>query len=163
MFLAGFATMNTVRWIAATAPEVFLLLAVALGTVLGRVKIKGFSLGATACTLIVALIIGQLGTFVIPPLFKTIFFSFFVFTIGYRSGPQFFASLSLRTLSLVVVALVVGVTGLAIVLCFAFAFHLDVGTASGLAAGSLTRIDRARNRWRRDVARNVRRRAGFCL
>jgi uncharacterized transporter YbjL len=83
-------------------------------------------------------IIGQLGIFVIPALFKTIFFSLFVFTIGYRSGPQFFASLSLRTLSQVVVALVVGVTGLAIVLCFAFAFHLDAGTASGLATGSLT-------------------------
>jgi hypothetical protein len=44
--------MNTVQWIATTALEVFLLLAVALETVLGRVKIRGFSLGATACTLI---------------------------------------------------------------------------------------------------------------
>jgi uncharacterized transporter YbjL len=86
--------MDAVRWIAATAPEVFLLLAVALGTVLGRVKIKGFSLGSTACTLIVAVIIGQLGTFVIPPLFNTIFFSLFVFTIGYRSGPQLLSSAS---------------------------------------------------------------------
>jgi aspartate-alanine antiporter len=35
-------------------------------------------------------------------------------------------------------ALVVGLTGLVIVLAFAFAFHLDAGTASGLAAGALT-------------------------
>ena len=34
--------------------------------------------------------------------------------------------------------MVVGLTGLAIVLIFAFVFHLDPGTASGLAAGSLT-------------------------
>jgi len=130
--------MDIIRWIGSTAPEIFLLLAVAIGTLIGRIRFKGFSLGATACTLIVAVLLGQLGNFVIPPLFKTVFFSLFVFTIGYRSGPEFFASLSLRTLSQVVLALLVGVTGLAIVLAFAFIFHLDAGTASGLAAGALT-------------------------
>ena len=85
-----------------------------------------------------AVLLGQLGNFVIPPLFKSIFFSLFVFTIGYKSGPEFFASLSLRTLSQVGVALVVSATGLTLVLVFAFAFHLDPGTAAGLASGSLT-------------------------
>jgi putative transport protein len=130
--------MDTIRWIISAAPEIFLLLAIAMGTALGRLQIKGFSIGTTACTLIVAVILGQLGTFVIPPLFKSIFFSLFVFTIGYKSGPEFFASLSIRTLSQVGVALVVSCTGLLIVLAFAFVFHLDSGTASGLAAGSLT-------------------------
>src|SRR3954447_9223141 len=130
--------MDTIRWIGSTAPEIFLLLAVATGTVLGRIRIKGLSLGATACTLVVAVLLGQLGSFVIAPLFKTIFFSLFVFTIGYRSGPEFFASLSLRTLSQVAMALVVGLTGLAIVLAFAYVFKLDPGTSSGLAAGALT-------------------------
>ena len=130
--------MDAIRSVISTAPEIFLLLAIALGTALGRLQIKGFSIGTTACTLIVAVILGQLGTFVIPPLFKSIFFSLFVFTIGYKSGPEFFASLSFRTLSQVGVALVVGSTGLLIVLAFAYIFHLDSGTASGLAAGSLT-------------------------
>jgi uncharacterized transporter YbjL len=58
--------MDTVRWIIATAPEIFLLLAVAIGTVLGRIRIAGFSIGTTACTLIVSVIIGQLGTFTFP-------------------------------------------------------------------------------------------------
>jgi putative transport protein len=130
--------MDTIRWMISTAPEIFLLLAVALGTMLGRMRIAGFSIGTTACTLIVAVILGQLGNFVIAPLFKTIFFSLFVFTIGYKSGPEFFASLSLRTLTQVGLAAVVSITGVAIVLAFAFVFHLDAGTASGLAAGSLT-------------------------
>ena len=130
--------MDTIRSVASTAPEIFLLLAIALGTFLGRLKIAGFSIGATACTLVVAVILGQFGNFVIPPLFKSIFFSLFVFTIGYKSGPEFFASLSIRTLSQVGVAMVVAFTGLAIVLAFAFAFHLDSGTAAGLAAGALT-------------------------
>ena len=130
--------MDAIRSVISTAPEIFLLLSIALGTFFGRLQIKGFSVGATACTLIVAVMLGQLGNFMIPPLFKSIFFSLFVFTIGYKSGPEFFASLSIRTLSQVGVAMVVAFTGLAIVLAFAFAFHLDSGTAAGLAAGSLT-------------------------
>lgn len=130
--------MDTIRWVISTAPEVFLLLSIALGTFFGRLQVKGFSIGATACTLVVAVLLGQLGTFVIPPLFKSIFFSLFVFTIGYKSGPEFFASLSLRTLSQAGVAVVVSITGLALVLLFAHLFHLDSGTASGLASGSLT-------------------------
>jgi putative transport protein len=130
--------MSTIKWMIVTAPEIFLLLSVAIGTFLGRVRFKGFALGTTACILIVAVILGQLGSFVIPPLFRSMFFSLFVFTIGYRSGPEFFASLSLRTLSQVGVAACVSATGLLVVLGFAFLFHLDAGTASGLAAGGLT-------------------------
>jgi aspartate-alanine antiporter len=130
--------MNSVRWIISTAPEIFLMLAVAIGTILGRVKIRGFSIGTTACTLVVAVLIGQLGVFTFPPMLRTILFSLFVFTIGYRSGPEFFASLSVRTLAQVALALVLGGTGLVIVLSFAFMFSLDPGTASGLAAGALT-------------------------
>lgn len=130
--------MSTVQWIVTTAPEIFLLLAIAIGTVLGRQKIYGFAVGSTACILVVAVIIGQFGTFTIPALLKTILFSLFVFTIGYRSGPEFFASLSFRTLAQLVMALVLGLTGLILVLIFAFTFKLDPGTAAGLASGSLT-------------------------
>jgi putative transport protein len=130
--------MDTVRWMISTAPEIFLLLAVAIGTVLGRVRIRGFALGTTACTLIVAVLIGQFGTFTFPSVLRIVLFSLFVFTIGYRSGPEFFASLSVRTLAQVALALVLGGTGLVLVLSFAYIFALDPGTASGLAAGALT-------------------------
>lgn len=130
--------MDTVRWIITTAPEIFLLLTVAIGTILGRIKIRGFSIGITACILIVAVAIGQLGSFIFPPILRSFLFSLFVFTIGYRSGPEFFASLSIRTLAQVVLALVIGATGLILVLIFAHAFKLDAGTAAGLTAGALT-------------------------
>ena len=130
--------MKTISWMISTAPEIFLLLAIAIGTVLGQVRIRGFALGTTACTLIVAVLIGQLGTFTFPAMLRIILFSLFVFTIGYRSGPEFFASLSLRTLAQVALALVLGGTGLVLVLGFAYIFALDPGTASGLAAGALT-------------------------
>ncbi|MGY4306374.1 putative transport protein [Bradyrhizobium sp. USDA 4369] len=130
--------MDFARGIISTAPEIFLLMSIALGTVLGGIKIRGFSLGTTACTLIVAVLIGQLGSFTFPSVLRIVLFSLFVFTIGYRSGPEFFASLSIRTLAQVALALVLGGTGLIIVLIFAYSFGLDPGTASGLAAGALT-------------------------
>jgi putative transport protein len=124
--------------VAASAPEIFIFLAIAIGTLLGRIRFHGFTLGATACTLVVAVVLGQFGAIVIPPLLKSIFFGLFVFTIGYRSGPEFFASLSVQTLAQVVLALVMGASGLTVILIFAHALHLDPGTAAGLGAGSLT-------------------------
>lgn len=130
--------MSVLHHIVKSAPEIFLFLAIAIGTVLGRVRIRGFSIGATACTLLVAVALGQIGGFVFPSILKSILFALFVFTIGYRSGPEFFASLSFRTLSQVVLALVIGLTGLAVVLSFSFLLKFDPGTAAGVASGSLT-------------------------
>src|SRR5262249_52848969 len=98
--------MTWIHYVAANAPDIFLFVAVAMGTWLGCIRIVVCAMGATACILLVAVILGQLGTIVIPPLLKSIFFGFFVFTIGYRSGPGFFASLSVKTLAQVVLALV---------------------------------------------------------
>jgi len=130
--------MAGLQQVAASAPEIFLFLAVALGTLLGRVRIRGFSLGAPACILIVAVVLGQFGTIVIPSVLKSIFFGLFVFTIGYRSGPEFFASLSLQTLAQVMLALLMGACGLAVILIFAYTLQLGPGTAAGIGAGSLT-------------------------
>ena len=130
--------MGWIDHVAKNAPEIFLLLAVALGTFVGRVRIRGFAIGAPACILIVAVILGQFGTVVFPPVLKSILFGLFVYTIGYRSGPEFFASLSLQTLTQVVLPLVMAACGLVVILTFAYTLHLDTGTAAGLGAGSLT-------------------------
>jgi putative transport protein len=130
--------MQWINHVVTNAPEIFLFLAIAIGTLLGRLRIRGFAIGATACTLLVAVLLGQLGTFVIPPLLKSILFGLFVFTIGYRAGPEFFASLSLQTLAQVALALVMAVSGLAVILIFAHSFQLGPGAAAGLGAGSLT-------------------------
>ena len=130
--------MTLIEQVAKSAPEIFLFVAIALGTLLGRIRVRGFALGATACILLVSVVLGQLGTIVIPPILRSIFFGFFVFTIGFRSGPEFFASLSVRTLAQVVLALFIGATGLVTILIFAYLLRLDAGTAAGLAAGALT-------------------------
>jgi putative transport protein len=130
--------MTWIHHAVTSAPEIFIFLAMAIGTLLGRVRIRGFAIGATACTLVVAVFLGLLGPFAIPPLLRSIFFGLFVFTIGYRAGPEFFASLSVKTFTQVALALVMGACGLVVILAFAYMLHLDPGTAAGLAAGSLT-------------------------
>src|ERR1700752_2594230 len=112
--------MSWIGHVAATAPEIFIFRAVAMGRVLGGFRSRGFALGVPACILVVAVILGQFGTIVIPSLLKSILFGLFVFTIGYRSGPEFFASLSLQTLSQVALALVMGACGLFVILIFAY-------------------------------------------
>ena len=130
--------MSWISHVASSSPEIFIFLAVALGTLLGRVRIRGFALGVPACILVVAVVLGQFGAIAIPPVLKSILFGLFVFTIGYRSGPEFFASLSLQTLSQVVLALVMGACGLIVILIFAYTLNLGPGTAAGVGAGSLT-------------------------
>ena len=130
--------MSFITDLISKVPELFIFLAIAIGTVLGSIRFRNFAIGATACILLVAVALGQLGTFTIAPMLRSIFFGLFVFSIGFKAGPEFFASLSFRTLSQVALALVIGLTGLAVVLGFAFALHFDAGTAAGVAAGSLT-------------------------
>jgi aspartate-alanine antiporter len=130
--------MTMLEHIVSTAPEAFIFAAVAIGSYLGRFRIRGFAIGATACTLVVAVVLGQLGEFAIPPILRSVLFALFVFSIGYRAGPEFFASLSFKTLSQVALGLSIGLVGLITVLIIAHVFELDAGTAAGLGAGSLT-------------------------
>ena len=67
----GWVFTTWIHHVVANAPEIFIFLAVAIGTLLGRIRIRGFAIGATACTLIVAVALGQLGGFVIPPLLRS--------------------------------------------------------------------------------------------
>jgi aspartate-alanine antiporter len=130
--------MSWLRGLTETAPEIFVFAAVALGTVFGELRIKNFALGATACILFVSVIIGQFGHFVIPGVLRSFLFALFVFTIGFRSGPQFFASLNARTIAQVALGLSIGLSGLIVVIVFAKTMGLSPGTAAGVASGSLT-------------------------
>jgi len=40
--------MTWIHHVTSSAPEIFIFLAVALGTLLGRIRIRGFAIGATA-------------------------------------------------------------------------------------------------------------------
>jgi putative transport protein len=128
----------------AAQPFVLLFLTLALGTVVGRRKLGFISLGSTAGTLLVGILI-SLAAFLgygikyeVPALLTTVTLNLFMFAVGLKVGPQFFAGLRLDGIKFVVVALVV------VLLNFAIAFGgskmagLAPGFATGLIAGSMT-------------------------
>ena len=118
-------------------PELAIFLALAVGFAIGRVKIGGFSLGTVVGTLFAGVIIGQLDIKV-PSLVKTVFFDLFLFTTGYKVGPQFFRGLKKDALSQMALTLVLCTTCLATAFVAAKLLGYDIGTAAGLLAGAFT-------------------------
>ncbi|MBN1527128.1 MAG: aspartate-alanine antiporter [Candidatus Omnitrophica bacterium] len=119
-------------------PQVVIFLALAIGYFAGkRLKIFGFTLGSTASVLLASLVVGQVGIEV-PAIVKNIGFALFIFTVGYKVGPQFFGSLKKQGANYLWLTLVVAITSLAATLLIGKAMHLDKGTAAGMFAGSMT-------------------------
>ena len=119
------------------APLAALFLTVALGYIIGKIKIGKFILGGIAGTLIMGVIIGQLGIDM-PNGVKGMFFALFIYAVGFQGGPQFIQALNIKSLNLLTSSFLMTVAGLACVLVAAWMFNLDRGSAAGLAAGGLT-------------------------
>lgn len=73
-------------------PELAIFLTVAIGFLIGQVKFGSFSLGVVVGCLLAGVLVGQLDIKVSPTV-KAVFFSLFLFTTGYKVGPQFFRGL----------------------------------------------------------------------
>lgn len=129
--------MHLVKALFASQPLIALFLTVALGYLLGKIRVGTFVLGGIAGTLIVGVVIGQIGI-TLDPGIKAIFFALFIYAVGFQGGPQFFQALNRRSLNQLASAFVMCVVGLLTVLVGARLFGLDRGLAAGLAAGGLT-------------------------
>lgn len=123
-------------------PAVAIFICLALGYLIGKIRIKSFSVGATVGTLLsgilLSLALSSVGSFKIDGLVKTIFFSLFIFTIGYEVGPSFFTSLKHSGLK------IVGLSLFFIVVAFGIGYALlkltnaTPGEAGGILAGAIT-------------------------
>ncbi len=118
-------------------PLIALFVTLALGYLVGKIKIGRFVLGGIAGTLLVGVVVGQLGV-PIDSSIKSVFFALFIYAVGYQGGPQFFQSLNRKSLNQLVSAFLMCLVGLFTVLAAAWLFDLDRGMAAGLAAGGLT-------------------------
>src|SRR5579863_1922500 len=129
--------MDLLHRLATSEPLLALFVTIAMGYLVGRIKIGSFVLGGIAGTLLVGVIIGQLGVDIDSGI-KNIFFALFIYAVGYQGGPQFFHALNRRSLNQLASAFVMCFVGLLCVLAAAWMFGLDRGMAAGLAAGGLT-------------------------
>jgi len=118
-------------------PLAALFISIALGYFVGKLKIGRFVLGGIAGTLIIGVLVGQFKVQIHPSI-ETFCFALFIYAVGYQGGPQFVASLNLKSLNQLTSAFLMTVAGLGCVLAAAWWFNLDRGTAAGLAAGGLT-------------------------
>lgn len=123
-------------------PVISIFLCLALGYLIGKVKIKSFTIGATVGTLLVGLLISLVfkgaGTYEIDGTVKTIFFSLFIFAIGYEVGPSFFASLKSSGLKIIILSLFFAVAAFVVSIVLFKTFGIGAGEAGGILAGSLT-------------------------
>jgi len=117
--------------------ELAIFLCLAGGFLIGRIRIRSFSLGTVVGTLLAGVIIGQLDIKV-PATVKNVFFDLFLFTIGYKVGPQFFRGLKKDALPQVAVTIVLCVTCLLSAFFAAKILGYDMGTTAGLLSGAFT-------------------------
>ena len=82
-----------------------LFLMVALGFMLGRIKVKGLSLDVSA-VIFIALLFGHFGVF-IPKELGNFGLVLFIFTIGIQAGPGFFDSFRSKGKALIVIAILI--------------------------------------------------------
>ena len=119
------------------SPEIALFLSLAFGYAIGKIRFGKFQLGGVAGSLLIAVLVSQVGVQVDPGV-KAILFSLFIYAVGYESGPQFFRSLGRQSIKEIILAAVLALTGLVTVVLMARLFSLDKGLAAGIAAGGLT-------------------------
>ncbi|MDE6692556.1 MAG: aspartate-alanine antiporter [Muribaculaceae bacterium] len=112
-------------------------LTLGLGFWLGKLRFGTFSLGPVAATLIVGVIIGQIGVEV-PDIVKNVFFLFFLFSVGYGVGPQFFRAFRGDGVKIVIFAAVAALVSAGVVIGAAMIMGYSKGVAAGLFAGSQT-------------------------
>ncbi|MGL4956834.1 MAG: hypothetical protein ACRC9X_06620 [Bacteroidales bacterium] len=113
-----------------------LFLVIALGLIIGRIKIKGFSLD-TSAVIFIALLLGHLGLSM-SKVVQDIGLVFFIFTIGMQAGPGFFSSFMKDGRKLVLVAGVVVATAALIAGVCGKLLGIDKNLILGLLNGALT-------------------------
>jgi putative transport protein len=118
-------------------PEAAVFLTLALGNLVGRLRVGPVQLGSVTGCLLMGVLIGLVGID-IPAITRTFFFLLFLFATGYAVGPQFFAGLRRDGLKLALFSFVVCTLCVGVAMGVTLAMGWDAGTGAGLLAGANT-------------------------
>ncbi len=118
-------------------PILLLGVVLALGGILGAIRVHGVSLGAAGALVVGLVVSGVDDRFTIDPLVGTLGLSLFTFAVGLASGPSLVASLR-SNIRLIVGVGVVLVAAAALTVGVGALLGLDGGVTAGLYAGALT-------------------------
>jgi putative transport protein len=118
-------------------PEVTFFLVLGMGYLLGKLRLGSFTLGAVPGTLLIGVLVGQLGLEVSAEVMQ-VFLLLFLFSTGFRTGPQFFRGLKSDGAQQAALAAIVATAGLLVAYTMSRLLGYDAGTAAGVIAGSMT-------------------------
>lgn len=113
-----------------------LFLIVALGFMLGRIKVRGVSLDVSA-VIFIALLFGHFGVF-IPKELGNFGLVLFIFTIGIQAGPGFFDSFRSKGKTLIIITMLIIASASLTAVAFKYLFDIETASLVGLIAGALT-------------------------
>ncbi|MEH6654942.1 transporter [Loktanella salsilacus] len=125
-------------------PIAFILLSLALGTLIGKFSFKTISLGSTAGTLLVGVLVSMTAqaaydiTYSIPSILSSFMLLLFMYALGLKVGPQFFSGLRKGGLAFLVIGFTVWILNWVICFFGASMAGLAPGYATGLMSGSYT-------------------------
>lgn len=118
-------------------PVLLLFLVLAIGFVIGNLKFGSFQLGSVAGVLLAGLVLGNFG-FKSSPEIQSFGFVLFMFSVGYSAGPRFIQALKKDGRRYLSIAIIVSVSGFALVKVMSGVLHFAPGISAGLMAGALT-------------------------
>ena len=125
-------------------PLLFIMIALALGYPLGRVRFAGITLGTVAGTLLVGLILSNIAflgfdiRYQLPGLMSTFALIMFMYAMGLRVGPQFFSGLTRHGAGLIMIAVIAAGSGWLLALLGGKLAGLAPGFIPGILGGSFT-------------------------
>ncbi|MEZ9141239.1 MULTISPECIES: hypothetical protein [unclassified Shewanella] len=127
--------MEEIQLLLGESPYFSVLVTLVLGCLLGKLSIKGFSLGCVAGTLLVGILIGQLGGY-IEPSSRWIFFGLFLYVIGYQGGYSILRVWQLRKKTILMTSLIISLITISTMCLATWFFNLDLYTSIGMISGS---------------------------
>lgn len=114
-----------------------LFTALAIGLLVGKLRVGSFELGSTPGVLLAALLLGSWG-FDMDAQTESLGFMLFIFCVGIDAGPNFFSNFLQDGVRYISIAAVIVVTAIAATVAAANVLGLDSGLAAGMLAGALT-------------------------
>ncbi|MEA2011563.1 MAG: aspartate:alanine exchanger family transporter [Verrucomicrobiota bacterium] len=117
-------------------PLIILFVIIALGLLLGKIKVCGLSLGSSG-VLFVALLFGHLHC-TLPAGVGTLGLILFVYCIGLTAGPSFFSAIAEKGITLALLSIIAVILAALTTIAMARLFSIRFDLAVGLFAGALT-------------------------
>jgi putative transport protein len=128
--------MSLLEWLR-EQPALALFLVIGVGYVLGRVRLAGVQIGASAGVLLGGMVLGHLGVGGSAGS-QSIGFMLFIYCVGLRAGPQFFIAFRENGGRFALLALSVAIVATLASALLGACFGLPPGYRAGLLAGALT-------------------------